>query len=277
MLQPGYRYQLSVTKLDQRGAWLGQEQEKILLPRRQCPAELAIGQQIEVFLYYDRARRLTATTTLPQAQVGEFALLQVKTVDRHGAFLDWGLEKDLLAPHREQQEKMLEGRRYLVRICLDEQQRPYASSRLDSFLEDENIDLSVGDKVEILIRGFTDLGAKVIVADNYNGVLYRDEVPAGLQWGDRCLAYVQKIRPDQRIDVSLSRPGAAGLQDARKIVLAALQTEGFLALHDQSSPDQIRQQLGLSKKAFKKAVGSLYKERKIELRPDGIVYRQRCT
>src|SRR6056297_2038984 len=114
MLQPGYRYQLSVATLDQRGAWLCQEQEKILLPRRQCPAGLEIGQHIEVFLYHDRGRRLTATTTLPQAQVGEFALLQVKTVDRHGAFLDWGLEKDLLAPHREQQEKMLEGRRYLV-------------------------------------------------------------------------------------------------------------------------------------------------------------------
>jgi predicted RNA-binding protein (virulence factor B family) len=277
MLQPGYRYQLSVATIDQRGAWLCQEQEKILLPRSQCPAGLEIGQKIEVFLYHDRGRRLTATTNLPQAQVGEFALLQVKTVDRHGAFLDWGLEKDLLAPYREQQEKMLEGRRYLVRICLDEQQRPYASSRLDSFLQDENIDLAVGDEVDILIRGFTELGAKVIVADRYNGVLYRDEVPPGLKRGERCSGYVQKIRPDQRIDVSLRRPGAAGAQDARQIVLAALQTEGFLALHDQSSPEQIRQQLGLSKKAFKKAVGSLYKEKKIELRPDGIVYRDRRT
>ncbi|PLX99685.1 MAG: hypothetical protein C0622_10140, partial [Desulfuromonas sp.] len=165
---------------------------------------------------------------------------------------------------------LLEGRRYPVYVYLDREGRPTASARLEKFLLRENEDLQEGDEVELMIWAFTDLGAKVIVNNRYEALLYRDEVPAGLKRGDRTTGYVLRIRPDQRIDISLRRPGAAGVTDAREVLLAALKEEGVLPLHDQSSPEEIREQLGLSKKVFKKAVGGLYKDGVIVLVDGGI-------
>ena len=267
---PGHHYQLTVEKVDSQGAWLDAEGESILLPRRECPKDLSSGNSLEVFIYLDRNNQLRATTREPIAEVGQFALLQVSSIGPHGAFLNWGLEKDLLSPFSEQPQKMLEGRNYLVYICHDQQNRPIASARLEKFVEKENQDLREGDEVELLIWTFTDLGAKVIVNDRYEALLYRDEVPPGLKRGDRGQGFVLRIREDRRIDISLRRPGAAGVDDARTVILDALQEDGFLPLHDNSPPELIRSQLGLSKKQFKKALGGLYKEKRIELTHKGI-------
>ncbi len=276
MLSPGYSYKLKVKSIDPKGAWLDAQGEQIFLPRRECPDEISVAETVEVFLYLDRDKKPTVTTQIPFAQVGEFALLKVQSVSPHGAFLDWGLKKDLLAPYSEQTQKMEEGRRYLVCIYHDDENRPIASSHLEKFLVKENRDLREGEEVDLLIWAFTDLGAKVIVNNYYEALLYKDEVPPGLKRGEHHSGYVLRIRADHRIDVTLRRPGAAGVKAAREIILDALKVDGFLLLHDQSPPEQIRNQLGLSKKVFKKAVGGLYKDglvalgdQKITLTPSG--------
>ena len=270
MLAPGYRYELQVKSINEKGAWLYAEEQQLFLPRSEWPAELAPDETVEVFLYLDRDNKPVVTTTMAAAQVDEFALLKVQSVGTHGVFLDWGLKKDLLAPYSEQAQKMVEGRSYLVHVCLDRENRPIASSRLEKFLVKENRDLREGEEVELLVWAFTDLGAKVIVNNYYEALLYRDEVPADLKRGDQCSGYVLRIRGDHRIDVTLRRPGAAGVKDARSVILEALEEDGFLPLHDQSPPDEIRNQLGLSKKVFKKAVGGLDKDGLISLEKSGI-------
>lgn len=275
MLQPGYSYNLRVKNIDSQGAWLEENDSRVLLPKSACPGQISPGSNLEVFIYLDRNNQLRATTRTPLAELDQFALLQVNSVGPHGAFLDWGIEKDLLAPFAEQTVKMLEGRRYLVRICTDRQGRPIASARLERFLEQETVDLQAGEEVELLIWAFTDLGVKVIVNDRFEALLYKDEIPPGLKRGDRGRGYVLKIRPDRRIDVTLRRPGAAGVADARELILEALGPSGFLPLHDQSPPEQIRNQLGLSKKLFKKALGGLYKDGVVELTSKGVKLRQK--
>jgi predicted RNA-binding protein (virulence factor B family) len=270
MMIPGYRYRLHVARLDSKGAWLSDQRAEILLPQRDCPEDLAINTEIEVFIYLDRHGDSIATTQMPLAAVGEFATMRVQSVGAHGAFLNWGLSKDLLAPFAEQAKKMLEGRRYLVRVCHDSQQRPIATSRFDRFLSRENRDLEEGQKVDMIIWAFTDLGAKVIVNNNYEALLYHNDIPPALKCGDRLNGYVSRIRPDQRIDVSLSRPGKSGVDDARETLLALLQTHKFLPLNDHSPAELIRDRLGLSKKQFKKAVGGLYKDGLIKLEEDGL-------
>lgn len=270
MLLPGYRYELKTQDITPKGVWLAAQEQQIFLPRSECPDEITPEETIEVFLYLDRDNKPKVTSLMPLAQVGEFALLKVQSIGPHGAFLDWGLEKDLLAPYSEQAQKMEEGRRYLVHICHDNDNRPIASSRLEKFLVKENRDLSEGEEVELLIWAFTDLGAKVIVNNYYEALLYKDELPPALKRGEYHLGYVLRIRADHRIDVTLRRPGAAGIKDAREIILQALKNDGFLPLHDQSPPELIRNQLGLSKKVFKKAVGGLYKDGLVELGDQGI-------
>ncbi len=271
MLTPGYRYELQVKSINEKGAWLYAEQQQLFLPRSEWPEDLDSDRTVDVFLYLDRDNKAAVTTRMPVAQAGEFATLQVKSIGPHGAFLDWGLKKDLLAPFSEQARKMVEGRSYLVHICHDQQNRPIASSRLEKFLLKENRDLEEGDPVELLIWAFTDLGAKVIVNNRYEALLYRDEVPADLKRGERRQGYVLRIRGDHRIDVTLRRPGAAGVTDARSVILEALaENGGVLSLHDQSPPEEIRNQLGLSKKVFKKAIGGLYKDGMINLEDRGI-------
>ena len=268
---PGKHHCLKVEKIEPKGAWLVGDEQKLLLPQAECPPQLSPGSELDVFVYLDRNNQLTATTRTPLAEVGQFALLQVTSIGPHGAFLNWGLEKDLLAPFSEQPQRMLEGRRYLVYLCHDQQNRPIASARLEKYLQKENEDLREGEEVELTIWAFTDLGAKVIINNRYEGLLYKDELPPGLKRGDQGVGFVARIRDDRRIDVSLRRPGAAGIADAREVILEALErNHGFLPLHDGSSPEQIRNELGLSKKQFKKAIGGLYKEGRVSLSHKGI-------
>ncbi len=270
MITAGNFQKLRILRIDHSGAWLEAEEQELLLPRKECPAEIAPGGEVEVFIYVDRNQQLLATRKRPAAQVGEFALLQVTSIGPHGAFLDWGIGKDLLAPFAEQAQKMLEGRRYLVRVLHDKQQRPIASSKIDKFLLSENRDLSQGEEVEIIIWAFTDLGAKVIINNTYEGLIYQTDLPPHLKKGEKVSGYVARIREDGKIDIVLHRTGSAGREDARDIVLAALESGGFLPLHDQSPPELIRSRLGLSKKAFKKAIGILYKEGLVDLTHQGV-------
>ena len=274
MIEAGYTHRLAVLRCDAQGALLGSSTDNVLLPRSECPANLAAGEELEVFVYLDRGEQRKATLRQPLAQVGEFALLQVRETGGYGAFLDWGIGKDLLAPFAEQAQRMVQGHRYLIRVCQDQQHRPIASTRLQRFLSKENQDLKEGEEVDIIIWAFTDLGAKTIVNHRYEAVLYRSDLPPGLKIGDRLSGYVARIRDDLRIDISLRRPGRAGVDAARETLLNALEENPFLPLHDQSPPELIQRRLGLSKKVFKKAVGGLYKDGLIDLAPDGIRRRQ---
>jgi len=270
MLLPGYYYQLTITRMTSEGAWLDAAGTEILLPQQECPDNLHKGDQLTVFLYLDRHQNLCATSRKPAAQVGEFALLTVQSTSAQGAFLDWGLTKDLFVPRSEQLEPMRVGRHYLVRICHDDQQRPIASARLDKYLREENCDLRQGDEVDLIVWLFTDLGAKVIVNHLYTGVIYTDDLLPGLKRGTKLKGYVAKIRDDGKLDISLQPAGTAGIDAARTILLKQLEQQELLPLTDASPPELIRSRLGISKKLFKKAVGNLYKEGKITFDKQGI-------
>lgn len=275
MFEIGRMHTLKVDHIDGRGAWLQGGGEAILLPSQEVPGEVSSGDRLSVFVYREASGSLVATLRGPLAQVGEFALLKVREVTRHGAFLDWGLEKDLLVPYSEQPERMQVGRKYLVRVCLDSLGRLVGTARIDRCLEKDQIDLAEGEAVELVIWEFTDLGARVIINDLYAGLLYRDELKGGVKRGDRLKGYVKRLREDRKIDVTLRREGAEGIEEAKVAILAALRPSGFLPLHDQSPPAVIQQALGMSKKAFKRALGGLYKAGLVELGGDGIRLKKR--
>lgn len=270
MFEIGRINSLKIKQIDEKGAWLASELGPVLLPKRECPSGLKLEDRIDVFVYRDTSESLIATLQHPKAQVGDFALLQVKQVSKHGAFLDWGLSKDLLVPYAEQNEKMQEGRSYLVKVCRDSQGRVVGTAKIDRCLVADEIELKPGEEVDLIIWKFTDLGAKVIVNNLHEAVLYRDQVGSGLKRGDQLKGYISRIRDDNKIDVSLRKNGAEGAASAKEVIMAALAETDFLPLHDQSPPADIQQALGLSKKVFKKAIGGLYKEGLIELKADGI-------
>jgi hypothetical protein len=269
MLEIGRVQTLTIDHIDQRGAWLQTGETQVLLPSRQVPEGARPGTPVEVFLYLHAGEPM-ATLRHPFAQVGEFALLRVNQADQQGTFLEWGMEKELLVPFSEQPKRMREGQNYIVRVCLDDQGRCFASGRIDRWLEQEQIELQEGQSVDMLLWQFTDLGAKMIVNHRYGALLYRDEIRPDMQPGDTFKGFVKALRPDGKIDVTLHHVGKAGTEQAQATLLAALAKTGFLSLHDQSPADAIQRKLGMSKKAFKKAVGGLYKAGTIELTGDGI-------
>jgi predicted RNA-binding protein (virulence factor B family) len=266
---------LRVARIDKQGIWLEAGERLAHLPRREA-RDVATGEELEVFLYQDAAGELQATCRQPLAQAGEFALLTVQSVGPHGAFLDWGLAKDLLAPFSLQPERMQVGRSYLVKVEVDDMGRPFANARIDTCLDSERPELREGDQVELLIWQFTDLGAKVIVNHCFPALLYRDELPAGVTEGVPLIGYVKRLRDDGKLDVTLRKVGAEGVADARQVILAALAAHGgSLPLHDQSSPAAIQQALGMSKKTFKKAVGGLYKDGLVTLTDEGVRVKEK--
>ena len=261
---------LKVAHIDKRGIWLEAGEKLAHLSLREAP-HITPGEQLEVFLYQDVTGELQATCRPPLAQAGEFALLAVCSVGPYGAFLDWGMGKDLLAPFRLQSERMQVGRRYMVKVDLDQQGRAFANARIDDCLDHERPDLHEGDKVTLLIWQLTDLGAKVIVNHRFPALLYRDELPAGTCAGMQLTGYVKRLREDCKLDVTLRKVGAEGVADARNVILNVLAAQGgTLSLHDRSSPAAIQQALGMSKKTFKKAVGGLYKDGLVTLSDEGV-------
>jgi hypothetical protein len=266
---------LRVAYVDKRGVWLEAGERLAHLPLREAP-EAAPGEELEVFLYQDTTGGLQATCRLPLAQAGELALLTVRSVGPHGAFLDWGLAKDLLAPFRLQPERMQVGRRYLVKVDVDQQGRPFANARINDCLDGGRPELREGDAVTLLVWQLTELGAKVVVNNRFSALLYRDEVPAGTRPGIQLAGYVKRLREDGKLDVTLRKVGAEGVSDAREAILRDLAIHGgTLPLHDQSSPAAIKQMLGMSKKTFKKAVGGLYKDGLVTLTDEGVRLKEK--
>jgi len=261
---------LKIARFDKKGVWLEAGDMLAHLPLREAPQAI-VGEQLEVFLYQVIPGELQATLRPPLAQAGEFATLKVKSITAHGAFLDWGLAKDLLVPLTLQPERMQVNWSYLVKVDVDQQGRPFANARIDECLDHERPDLHEGDAVDLIIWQLTELGAKVIVNNRFPALLYRDELPAGSFTGMEIPGYVKRLREDGKLDVTLRRVGAEGVSDGRDVILKVLAANGgSLPLHDKSSPTIIQKTLGMSKKTFKKAVGGLYKDGLVSLAAEGI-------
>lgn len=268
-------HDLPVAAIDAQGAWLLAGRERILLAAREVPAGLTLGVYLHVFVYGDATGRPVATLRRPKALVGEFAFLKVTKLGPYGAFLDWGMDKDLLVPEKEQPEPMQEGHSYVVKVRLDRQGRPLGTARIDSCLSNAEIEVAEGDQVELLVWQFSALGAKVVVNNRHAGLLYRDEIGNRLNFGDRLTGYVRRIRADHKIDVTLRQGAGSESEAARAKIMAALHKGGgILPLHDHSPPAAIEKALGMSKKLFKKTVGNLYKAGLITLSEHGIALRR---
>lgn len=273
MLALGKVNRLTVKKQVKFGFYLdGLSWGEILLPNNVAPAGLEIGQQLDVFLYLDSEDQLIATTEQPKIKVGEVAYLPVVATTKVGAFINWGLKKDLLVPFSEQQIPLKEGPKYLVYCYVDNSNRIVASSKLDRHLHKTTPEYNPGDKVDIIISEQTDIGYKAVVNHQHWGVLYKNEVFKPLRRGDKMQAVITKVRDDGKIDLRLS---ASTFQQAQalteQIIQRLQQSNGKLALTDKSSPEQIYALFGVSKKAYKQAIGVLYKEKKIVIFEHGIV------
>jgi predicted RNA-binding protein (virulence factor B family) len=273
MVEIGKRNYLRISRTVDFGAYLdGDELGEILIPKRYLPERVQIDDSLEVFVYNDSEDRLVAVTDFPIAQVGDFAWLNVKSVNSFGAFLEWGLPKDLLVPFREQNKKLIEGKQYLVYIFLDLlTKRIVASTKLDKFLDNVPPEYSQGEEVNIIVSNETDLGFKVIVNSCHWGILYKNLLFKKIEPGQKLTAYVLKVREDEKIDVTLQKPGLSDIIELTDIILNELKNHnGFLPLTDKTDPEEIYMRFGVSKKNFKKALGDLYKRKKISIENDGI-------
>jgi hypothetical protein len=263
---------LKVIKKVDFGVYLdGENLGEILLPRKGVPENCAINDMVKIFIYHDSQDRIIATTKTPFAMVGEFAFLKTVSVTKVGAFLDWGLEKDLLVPFAEQQIPLIAGRFYTVFVYLDKSSRIVASTKLDKYFADQTGNFSEGEEVELLIYRRTDLGFNAIINNSVSGVLYDNEIFQELKEGLKLKGYIKKIREDQKIDLSLIKPGYEKVDDLLAKIVDLLNKEsGFIPITDKSSPDIIYKMFGVSKKTFKKAIGALYKKKVIQLAENGI-------
>ena len=272
-IELGKMNRLRVVKAVDFGMYLdGGDAGEILLPARYVPEGCSVGDELDVFLYLDSEERLVATTQTPLAQVGDFAYLQVAWVNNYGAFLDWGLMKDLFVPFREQKLKMQKGRSYIVHLHVDEESyRLMASAKVERYLSDEMPPYREGDEVQILVWQKTDLGFKAIIDNKYSGLLYENEIFSTLQTGMEMKAFVKQVREDGKVDLILQKPGFEKIDDFSKTLLNYIrENDGRIRLNDKSPAEDIYATFGVSKKTFKKGVGDLYKKHLITLHEDGI-------
>lgn len=275
MIAIGQYNTLTVLRDTKVGLFLGEtpDDEGILLPNKYVPNDIKIGDSLVVFVYLDYEERPVATTLEPYVLLNEFALLRVNFVNQVGAFLDWGLEKDLFVPFAAQARPMEKGKRYLVYVFMDpKSNRLVASSKTNQFLSNEELTVRVGDEVDLIVSHITDIGINVIINEQHKGLLYKDEVyDDAIRTGDRLRGFIKTIRPDQKIDVSLQAFGYEKVEPNAQYILDELKaSRGFLRLHDNSHPEDIKSVLKMSKKTFKKAIGALYKDKLIEIKEDGI-------
>ncbi|QFU22495.1 GntR family transcriptional regulator [Shewanella eurypsychrophilus] len=273
MIQIGKTCTLEVVKLVDFGVYLNaQELGQVLLPRKVAPKECNIGDQVDVFLYLDSEDVVIATTKKPLAQVGQFAYLQAVATGPYGAFLDWGLDKDLLLPFGEQHREIEEGRSYLVYIYTSNvDERIVASSKVDKFLDRIPPPYDKDEAVNLIIGGTTDLGYKAIINHSHWGVIYKNEVFRTLSFGQKVKGFIKQVRSDDKIDLILQQ----GIQQefdkhSTTIMFKLKQANGFLPLNDKTDADTIYAKLSMSKKAFKKSIGGLYKSKQITIDTDGI-------
>ena len=267
---------LEVVKEVDFGMYLdGGEEGEILLPSRYVPQDCKVGDELNVFIYLDNEERLVATTLTPLVQVGQFACLEVAWINQYGAFLNWGLMKDLFVPFREQKMKMQVGKKYVVHAHLDDESyRIVASAKVERYLSKEKAAYEPGQEVDILIWQKTDLGFKTIINNEYGGLLYENEIFQPLHTGMTMKAYVKQVREDGKIDLLLQKPGQAKVEDFSVTLLDYIRDQGGrTTLNDKSPAEEIYATSGVSKKTFKKAVGDLYKKHLVVLEEDEIKIR----
>ncbi len=274
MLKLGQINTLTALRQTDKGTYLvDDESNEVFLPNKYVTEIIKIKDTIDVFLYKDSENEMLATTRLPKVKLNEYAALKAIAVSRHGAFFDWGLEKDLLVPYRQQAEPIEEGYYYVVFLYLDEEsQRLVGSTKINNTLKKlSSVDLKIGDEVDLLAYQETEMGISVIVNNTYQGMLFQNEIFDDIKIGDKLTGYVKKIRTDNKLDISLNRFGYRGVDaNIKKLQKALTDNNGFLNLNDKSSPKDIADQLGMSKKVFKKAVGALYKQKRLEINEKGI-------
>lgn len=272
MFIPGRYNLLPALRKADHGWYLGDELKQVLLPNKYAPADLKEGDRIRVFLYFDSEDRLIATNLEPLIQRDSFALLKAKDTGPGGAYFDWGLAKDLLVPYREQQKPVQPGESHVVYLYFDDASgRLVGSTKIRKFLRPADEDIHEGDQVDLLLYDETELGWSAIVNDHYAGLLFKNRAFGNVRTGDRVKGYVRVIREDGKIDLSMSREGYARISgEAGHLMELLRKNQGSLTLTDKSSPDDISRMTGMSKKAFKMAVGALYKQRLIQLTDTGI-------
>ncbi|WP_298316099.1 S1-like domain-containing RNA-binding protein [uncultured Aquimarina sp.] len=273
MLKLGTYNTLEIVRERDQGIYLSDDDgNEVLLPNKYVPNEFMIRDEIKVFLYLDHEERIVATTLEPYVTVNSFAYLKCTTVSDIGAFMDWGLEKELFVPFREQASKMRIGSWYLVYVYLDEEtNRLVGSSKTNAFLDNSLVLLSAYDEVDLMASHPSPYGWNMIVNQKHLGLVYEDEIFQKVTPGDQLKGFVKKVRPDGKIDLTLQRHGYRAIEPNAQQILDELKSSGgFIDLNDKSDPNDIKDVFQLSKKSFKKAIGSLYKAKKIVIEKDGI-------
>jgi predicted RNA-binding protein (virulence factor B family) len=273
MIKLGAYNTLKILRDTEPGLFLGDDEgNDVLLPNKYVPNQFEIGDSLEVFVYLDHEERLVATTLKPHIKPGDFALLRCNYTNEYGAFLDWNLEKDLFCPFKEQAFKMRKGDWYLVYCYIDEEtDRLVASSKTNSFLSNKELSVHQFDEVDLIVSHPSEIGMNVIVNEKHLGLVYKDDIYKEISVGDRLKGIVKKVRPDNKLDISLSQIGYRNIEPNAQIILNNLKdNSGFMPFTDRSDPEEIKETFKMSKKAFKKAIGSLYKQRIIAINDDGI-------
>lgn len=272
MIKVGDYNRLQVQRITQTGAFLNDGKEGLLLPKRFVPHDTKVDDEVDVFVYHDSEGRLIATTLHPNAVVGDIAFMKVVSTTPQGAFLDWGLMKDLFVPKSKQVSDMRLGGEYLVKLFIDEQTgRVAATEYIEQGLSNDELTVKELEIVDLLIFRETELGYAVIINNKHLGLLYFNEVFQNISIGDKVEGFIKTIRPDNKIDVALGKPGYQKVEDeADKIIRLLRAKNGYLPYHDKSAPEEIYEVFGMSKKVFKMTVGKLYKEKKIELTKTGM-------
>ena len=272
MIKVGEYNVLKVLREVEFGFYLNDEADGILLPKRFVPEGLAVGDEIKVFIYHDSEGRLIATNQHPKGVVGEIVKMQAVTVTNQGAFLDWGLMKDIFVPKSKQLSGMRQGADYLVKIYIDEQTgRVAATEKIEPFLSNDEITVKENEAVDLIVYRRTDIGYLVIINNLHTGVLHFNEIYRNIGVGDKLKGFIKTIRPNNTIDVVVGKQGYDRVEDETgKIVRLLHENDGYLPYHDKSKPEEIYEFFGMSKKAFKMAVGSLFKQQKITLTKTGI-------
>lgn len=273
MIHIGEYNTLEIIRETNQGLYIADEEgNEVLLPNQYIPEDFKIWDKLEVFVYLDNDERPVAVTDKPYIKVKEFAMLRCNQVTSHGAFLDWGLLKELFCPFKEQAYKMKAGGWYLVYCYLDEETgRLVASSKTNRFLDNKNLTVQPFEEVDLIVSHPSEIGMNVIVNEKHIGLIFKKDLFKDLSVGDRLKGYVKKIRPDHKLDIVLGKIGYRNIEPNAETILQRLENhDGFLKLTDSSNPESIRETLQMSKKSFKKAVGSLYKQRLIEIKNDGI-------
>ncbi|KAB1067610.1 GntR family transcriptional regulator [Tamlana haliotis] len=273
MITLGQVNTLEILRESEHGIYLiDNEDNQVLLPSRYVPDSFKIWDKLDVFVYLDNEERPVATTDMPYIKRGDFAMLRCNQVTDYGAFLDWGLVKELFCPFKEQAFNMKAGGWYLVHCYLDEKtERLVASSKTNRFLDNTNLTVQQFDEVDLIVSHPSDIGMNVIVNKIHSGLIYKDQIFKDISVGDKLTGIVKKVRPGNKLDISLGQIGYRNIEPNAERILHELQdNSGYMNLTDKSSPEAIKEQLQMSKKNFKKAIGALYKERQIEIKPDGI-------